>query len=268
MRNLPEYPVVLCHGLFGTHRYGIGPIAAGDYFRGIRRYLIGAGVTLDTPKVHPTAGVYRRTWKLSERIKKRFGDQPVHLVGHSMGGLDCRLLATDPAWADRIISLTTIGTPHLGTCLADMATHRLSRLLTGLEAMGLDIDGIRQVSTQNAFRLTADWRDPARTVCQSIAGNPEPEQTFIGMRPTQAWIFNHEGPNDGLVPMESALGWGEPLDPWPIDHLSQINWGTPRKVVPTLYDSYYQLMAQLGEIEEEFSPSVTVGGFQQSLVEV
>lgn len=264
----PEFPVVLCHGLFGTHRYGFGPLAAGDYFRGIKRELIKAGIRLDTPRVHPTAGVYRRAWKLAERINQKFGDQPIHLIGHSMGGLDCRLLATDPAWAKRIISITTLGTPHVGTCLADMATNNLRLLLTGLEFIGLDVDGIHQVSTRHVDRLTADWADPPRTVCMSIAGNPEPHQTFIGMRPTQSWIFNREGPNDGLVPMESALGWGEPLSPWPIDHLSQINWGTPRRIVPTLYSSYFQLMKRLAEVESEFSTNLSVGFRTKDLVGV
>lgn len=253
MRHLPEYPVVLCHGLFGTRKYGVGPISAGDYFRVIRQQLVQAGVTIETPHVHPTAGVYRRAWKLADRIHRRFGDQPVHLVGHSMGGLDCRLLASDPSWSRRIISLTTIGTPHLGTSLADMAISRLRHLLNGLEWLGLDVDGIHQVSTDNMRKLTSDWSEPERTVCMSIAGNPMAEDTFFVMRPTRSWIFDRQGPNDGMVPMESALGWGEPLSPWNLDHLSQINWITPGHLLPELYQLYFVLMKKLAEIETDYS---------------
>jgi hypothetical protein len=36
-----------------------------------------------------------------------------------------------------------------------------------------------------------------------------------------------EGPNDGLVPVESALAFGTPLATWQVDHLQQMNWLVP-----------------------------------------
>ena len=254
-----KYPVVLCHGLFGTHKYGAGPISAGDYFRGILREMRSWDVTVFAPRVHPTAGVYRRVWKLAERIETELGDTPFHLVGHSMGGLDARLLATDPAWADRILSLTTIGTPHLGTSLADMATTRLKYLCTGLEWIGLDVDGIHQVSTRHTIRLTEDWTDPPHSACFSIAGVPDPSTTFFGLRPSHHWIHKREGPNDGLVPMESALGWGEPLPPWPHDHFRQINWMAPRSATAGVIASYRNLVERLADIEPSHLKRVYVG---------
>jgi triacylglycerol lipase len=175
-----------------------------------------------------------------------------------MGGLDCRLLASDPSWSRQIISLTTIGTPHFGTCLADLATSRLRHLLNGLEWLGLDVDGIHQVSTENMRKLTSDWSEPERTVCMSIAGNPMAEDTFFLMRPTRSWIFDRQGPNDGMVPMESALGWGEPLPPWNLDHLSQINWITPSHLHTELYQSYFLLMKKLAETEMNYSSRTIV----------
>jgi triacylglycerol lipase len=259
MSHLLRFPVVLCHGLFGTQKYGVGPISAGDYFRGILREIRGWGVQAFAPRVHPTAGVYRRAWKLAERIEFLIGDSPFHLVGHSMGGLDARLLASDPAWASRVVSLTTIGTPHLGTSLADTASHNLRFLFSGLEFLGLDLDGIHQVSTRHTARLTADWTDPPKTACFSIAGVPDASSTFIGLRPCQKWIDSREGPNDGLVPMESALGWGEPLPPWPHDHFRQINWMAPRSAAPAVISSYRLLLEQLAETESSHTTRIRVG---------
>lgn len=258
MERPPFYPVVMCHGLFGTERFGAGPIHAGDYYRGILKAVRAEGVDAFAPRVHPLAGVYRRTWMLAQRITKKYGDRPVHIIGHSMGGLDARLLATDPAWSRRILSITTIGTPHLGTPLADVAARKLSLLYVGLEKFGLTLDGLHQVSRQFTRDLTADWTDPDRAACWSIAGDPDPGNMFFGLRPTYALLRKWEGPSDGLVPKESAEGWGEPLPPWPHDHFRQINWMTPPWVHPTVIRSYIELIERIASVEEERRPKTIV----------
>ncbi|MFM7319387.1 MAG: esterase/lipase family protein [Isosphaeraceae bacterium] len=250
MSRLPEFPVVFCHGLFGTRQYGVGPLSAGDYFRVIRQEIASLGVKIVTPRVHPTAGVHRRVWMLSQRILAECGDSPIHLVGHSMGGIDMRLLANEPAWASRIISMTSIGTPHLGTSLADLAGSRLGLLFRGMERIGWSIDGFRQVSPAWMRDMTTGWADPPHAVCRSIAGNPDPSPGFIALRPVHRMVYELDGPNDGMVPMESALGWGEPLPPWPFDHLQQINWMTSRRKGREVIEHYIQLVVSLGAIEE------------------
>ncbi|HEY5147490.1 MAG TPA: hypothetical protein VII82_12025, partial [Polyangiaceae bacterium] len=57
---------------------------------------------------------------------------PVHLIGHSTGGLDARLVASPSvalsvpgaalAWRERLASVTTINAPHFGTPLATFFT--------------------------------------------------------------------------------------------------------------------------------------------------
>lgn len=47
-------------------------------------------------------------------------NRKIHLVGHSAGGIDARLvLHKYPELADRVLSVTTVGTPHRGTPIAD-----------------------------------------------------------------------------------------------------------------------------------------------------
>jgi triacylglycerol lipase len=258
MERPPLYPVVMCHGLFGTERYGAGPIHAGDYYRGILKTIRASGVEVYAPRVHPLAGVYRRTWMLAQRITKKYGDSPIHLIGHSMGGMDARLLAIDPAWDRRILSITTIGTPHLGTPLADVAARRLKWLYSGLEKFGVTLDGLLQITRRHASQLTADWSEPTRAACWSIAGEPDTGDMFFGLRPTHSLIRNWEGPSDGLVPKESAEGWGEPLPAWKHDHFRQINWMTPPWVHPNVILSYMDLMGRLAAIEAERKTKVMI----------
>ena len=49
-----------------------------------------------------------------------------------MGGLDARYLISRLGMADRVLSLTTLGTPHRGTSFADWGVSRLQRYLRPL----------------------------------------------------------------------------------------------------------------------------------------
>lgn len=90
--------------------------------------------SLDT---HPTASLRVRTALLAEMIEELDPDGPIHLIGHSSGGLDIRLLATPGAslgtevdvgaLAERIRSVVTISTPHHGTPLASLFNTMFGR---------------------------------------------------------------------------------------------------------------------------------------------
>src|SRR4051812_27396706 len=136
-----DAPIVLAHGLFGFSRIGLGPLTLTSYFRGIPDALRAAGNRILVTRVHPIAGIEFRSLRLGYRIQTALPDQPVHIIGHSLGGLDARGLLADPAWRNRILSLTTIGTPHLGTFLADFAKLRVGRVYRLLDRMGLDPRG-------------------------------------------------------------------------------------------------------------------------------
>ena len=81
-------------------------------------------------KTYPTASLPRRAARLAETLAARRarGNSLVHLVGHSSGGLDARLMmapgaslptpvALEPL-ASRVRSIVTISTPHYGTPIA------------------------------------------------------------------------------------------------------------------------------------------------------
>jgi hypothetical protein len=135
--------------------FGFGKLGAYDYFAhveaAIGRHLREAGCEVQTfvVDVPPTASVRRRAARLAELVSRTCEDEelgPIHLVGHSTGGLDARLLASPSArlpvdrqsmrWMPRLASVTTMNTPHFGTPLASFfATVSGQRMLYAVSAL-------------------------------------------------------------------------------------------------------------------------------------
>lgn len=99
-------------------------------------------------RTQPTSSLKRRATTILDEIKQADGldaDQ-IHLVGHSTGGLDIRLIATpdvrlredqlEKKVGTKIRSVTTISTPHFGTPLASffntLQGKHVLQLLTAL----------------------------------------------------------------------------------------------------------------------------------------
>jgi triacylglycerol lipase len=222
--------VVLAHGILGFERIGVGPLTVATYFRGIPEQLRAWGLRVLAPRVHPTAGIARRARKLGERIEAAFPGEAVHIVGHSMGGLDARELLTLPGWSDRVLTLTTVGTPHKGTALAIRAHRRLGGLYRLLETLRWDHRGFLDLQPEAMVEWSVERPEPAGVACFSIAGNPLPEDVGWGMRPFHRVMLELEGPNDGLVGVDSARSFGVNLPDVGIDHLAMMNW--PMGVAP------------------------------------
>jgi triacylglycerol lipase len=159
------------HQLFLTPgMFGFGRLASYDYFAHVEAALArrfgDAGVKVDihVADVPPTASVRRRTVKLTELVSSIDAGGPIHLLGHSTGGLDVRLAASPSvtltvgreslAWTPRLRSVTTMNTPHFGTPLANFfATAKGQHLLYALSAMtivGLSL-GARPMALASAL---------------------------------------------------------------------------------------------------------------------
>ena len=110
-------PVVLVHGLCGFERLFARRRPSSGYFPGVASHLTAAGYEVFVPRVSPTASIATRALELLHAIRGRFGARPVHLIGHSLGGLDARYLVSRLGFGAQAKSLTTVGTPHAGTTL-------------------------------------------------------------------------------------------------------------------------------------------------------
>jgi triacylglycerol lipase len=256
-----DAPIVLAHGLGGFSRIGVGPVTFATYFRGIPEAMETSGNRVLVTRVPPLAGSDKRAQRLGEQIEQAFDSQPVHMIGHSMGGLDSRRLLTEPAWQRRILSLTTIGTPHLGSSLADFAKLRVGRIYRLLERMGVDPRGCLDVTRGEAGRFHAHNPAPSDVPCFSVAGEPAAESVCWPLRRFHTILGELEGPNDGLVSTESAHAFGTPLAVWPADHLRQVNWlinGKAQEVDPLPLDLYARVIAHLASLG--FGKAGTEGG--------
>jgi triacylglycerol lipase len=222
--------VVLHHGLFGGDKK-VGRLKFSG-FKGIDRAIIGAGYSVVVSSVHPTAGIERRARELKNWIVENCPGrrQRVVIVAHSLGGLDARYMISRLGMADRVDSLITVCTPHRGSPYANWCAKNLGRKLRGFQLMkflGLDVDGISDLTTQSCARFNEEILDVPEVRYFSISA----------WRPWQkiapfnyfSWKIVHdaEGKNDGLVSLSSAV-WGEHLATWAADHLHAIN----RRYVP------------------------------------
>ena len=96
-----------------------------EYFRGLQAHVAEGGVHAALfPEVPPTGTCEDRARVLADAILQAYPDGAVHIIAHSMGGLDSRTLIarnlhglSDPG---RIASLTTVSTPHRGSPVADL----------------------------------------------------------------------------------------------------------------------------------------------------
>ena len=91
-----------------------------SHWRGIREVLESNGCEVLITRVAATASIADRAATLEALISEKYPGRQVNLVGHSMGGLDCRYLISQiQPKTFQPITLTTISTPHRGSPFAD-----------------------------------------------------------------------------------------------------------------------------------------------------
>lgn len=133
--------------------FGFGQLAGYDYFHHLRHSLEafyrqrGQSVLFFDVPAPPTSSIRERARILGTTIFHTAGDEgPIHLVGHSTGGLDARLLLAPSVHVrlspehlrvlPRVQSLVTLNTPHYGTPLASyFSTVSGARMLYALSLL-------------------------------------------------------------------------------------------------------------------------------------
>jgi len=206
-----------------------------DYFRGIAAVFPGALF----PEVPVTASIEVRAAALAAQIDAKFPSGPIHVVAHSMGGLDTRCLLSGNlrglAAPGRIASLSTISTPHRGSPIADLlvgpnpdgAGLRQSAyaiLRQTFDAFGVPLEALGALTTGSTAVFNRTHPDVAHVRYLSYAGD---RVDSIVLKPAHFYIESvgqseDERVNDGVVSLASA-NWGEVITPrWPTDHLGEL----------------------------------------------
>lgn len=232
----PTNPLVFCHGLLGFDVLGprnIAPMQI-SYWRGVREVLESNGAEVMICRVPATASIKDRATILKEQIEKQYSGRTVNLIGHSMGGLDCRyLISVLKPTTFSVCSLTTISTPHRGSPFADyvidnvIGRDRLPQLLGMMESLNLPNSGdgsaFAALGTRAMRVFNTEVADDPNVQYYSWGASCDP-----GLLDTFRWphnvIYAKEGPNDGLVSVYSAR-WGEYRGTLlGVNHLEMVGW--------------------------------------------
>ncbi len=220
-------PVALVHGLFGFDKLGVAGTTLVNYFRGIPELLTGAGNRVLVPSLTPTAGIEERAKQLKDFLVLHSPGEPVHLIAHSMGGLDSRYMIACLDMAPQVLTLTTLGTPHRGTSFADWGINRFERIVKPFLIMiGMPYQGFYDLTRASCETFNEKVLDAANVKYFSIGGRHDGHLLHPEWLLPHSIVSKHEGENDGIVSVESAKH-GEHFEVWDGDHLMLVNMLNP-----------------------------------------
>ncbi|KJA25859.1 hypothetical protein HYPSUDRAFT_386843 [Hypholoma sublateritium FD-334 SS-4] len=215
----PSNPVVFCHGLLGFDSVTIGPSIAPFevvHWRGIKEVLEENGTEVLITRVPATSSPVDRAKVLEARISEVYPGRAVHLIGHSMF---------------KVLSITTIATPHRGSAFADhflstVGRTRMPSVLSLLDLLpngGGDGAAFECLTIESMRKFNEECPDVPGVRYFSWGAVYEP-----GLIDTWKWphsvILEKEGPNDGLVSVASSK-WGTYLGTLSqVNHLDLVGW--------------------------------------------
>ncbi|HEX8276954.1 MAG TPA: alpha/beta fold hydrolase [Longimicrobiaceae bacterium] len=249
-------PIVLAHGIFRLDQLRIffrdelGVDVGPHYFNGIRQHLASAGFQVRETDASFAGPLALRARQLREQVAAclaETGAQKVHIIAHSMGGLDARRMIVDEDMADHVATLTTIGTPHHGTALADVVLKAGGKAAIAAITPLIDLAGFNDLTTRACLDFNQRVRDAEATnsvryravwTSESLARTSPLLQA--------AWIKVKllAGASDGVVP-RSSQEWDDRIVshagvsksverirfPLPADHLNEIGWWDPGELL-------------------------------------
>jgi triacylglycerol lipase len=237
-------PIILMHGFAGFRELGPGQQVWLEYFTNVRRQLGAMGYRVFAPQVSPFDDPLDRAqqwFSAIEKIRRETGSDKVHLVGHSQGGLDARVLVapfTGPhdtpvgplfglGYGPRVASLTTIATPHFGSVIADAVVQDIpghkqavTALMWSLNLITALIRGEQQDTDRAVKALTREFmledfnriiEDDPNVRYYAVAGDPGcRDVVHPWLRPEYKDIKRTApaeggGPNDGLVTVSGSF---------------------------------------------------------------
>jgi len=136
--------IYLIPGFFGFINFG-RLIYFGHVRDALERWFDGRGMRCEIHRIRvsPTASLRTRAAQVVESIAETSSSGPIHLIGHSTGGLDARLLCTPGVdlkadgvpleeIARRVRTVVSISAPHYGTPLASFFTGMFGQKLLRL----------------------------------------------------------------------------------------------------------------------------------------
>lgn len=131
--------------------------------------------------VPPSASIEERAAKLSRDIEKKALGKSVNIVAHSMGGLDARYMISRLKPPNvKVLSLTTIASPHRGSAFADyvfeqIGPENLPRFYRVLQLMRIETGAFSQLTRRymtKDFNLKTPDREGVRYFSYGAMATP------------------------------------------------------------------------------------------------
>jgi triacylglycerol lipase len=254
-----RYPIVLVHGVAGVSKY-LGVV---DYWWNIAGDLREHGATVHVADVNSFAGEDLRGEELLRQIRvvlAATGAEKVNLIAHSQGGYTVRYAAA--VMPQAVASVTTIGSPHRGTPIADWIAERPSlvrdlldagttaagSLLSLLVGQTLEQDpdsALHLMTTEGTAAFNRDFptsglaadcsqagaaseiRDNHKQLLFSWSGNVSGTNLLDVFDPAMVLgsatiVKRGGGENDGLVPVCSTR-FGRVIGTYAWNHIDEVN---------------------------------------------
>ena len=255
---MSTHPIILAHGIARfdflrrhlVHKLGLEDVPLPDrlhYFRSIKSHLVARGFAVHHTDVGFAESVEERAADLEGEVRRVLSLSPghtkVHIIAHSMGGLDARHMIVDRGMAPSVCSLTTVGTPHRGSSFADVGReHHGEEVLRELDEV-IHLDGFLNLTSEDteAFNARAEEAEAANEVTYQTYSCWEEERDRVFtplqvpwkvIRRAERERHDNDGLNDGLVSVRS-MRWTDRLRgkaveqrDFPVlgDHFNEVGW--------------------------------------------
>jgi triacylglycerol lipase len=199
-RSPARYPILLVNGIDTSPLFRYSPrIVSTMRDEGGHRVFLATLTAYETPQHRAP-----ELWKRIAEVRAETGAPKVNLLCHSLGGLDCRYLVSPNGLAadlgvapnvtaDAVASITTLGTAHRGTRVADVL-------------LGLALDGDRAKMLNDFATLAGDAFSPAR-----VDGDVHLRDALRTLTTAAAPAFNAEIVDAPGVVYQSWAGYSRPF---------------------------------------------------------
>ena len=241
-RQSTRSPIVLIHGYAGVETY-FGFLS---YFFGIHELLSKAGFHVFIPSLSPFEDSNQRAdqlWAQLERFLDEKGLLTANLIAHSQGGLDARILLSDPHRRRRVTTLTTLATPHRGIPLQFVQFFSIHDFSP--EAMTRFNERYPDPLDFPIFSWIFRSCQPLDFSCQRESRGEVVDPLLIGTH----LLLARFGENDGLVPTES-MRWGQTLGIHFADHLDQVGQIADPPQAEDAFDHYAFYLSEARRLAE------------------
>ena len=259
------YPLLLCHG-FGALASVFNPSPLHETAMILRT----KGMKAFAPNIVPYATIEVRAaaWgKIIARILKSQQEKKLHIVAHSMAGLDIRYALHRLDLSPHVASFITIASPHHGSPLANLALEtpdfirdtmiKMTDYLGSKTYPEIDsnaLGALHQLSPEyvtETFNKECPWNSPVPQYCITAScglGTGIPIGAALNV--FNHYIFDREGENDGFVSCKSAT-FGPVLTHTDLSHYEQIRLFLRNRDENRWESLWNVICSKLQEIEAE-----------------